>query len=204
MSDTSNALSIDCHCVPMEDRPCDSCKLAAVDEQLQRMIVSAEVYVDVEQTITGYKIKTGALHRLIGLRNLFVPQRLPVVSAHEPCARQAQLANELESDMRAQGSKVIEFHHSRVRAIIEALRAAQPPSMFEGVSMKVLEWPELEPASTQPPRVLKRYLIHGFLTPLSENGVPETGLTDIRQDSMHAVYLCSDVDPSPTKGSDAP
>jgi hypothetical protein len=88
MSDTpqfsSNSMS-SCHCVPMEDRPCDSCKLEELDELLQRMIVSAEVYTDHEDTVTGYKIKTGALHRIIALRNLFVPQHLPPASAHEPC-----------------------------------------------------------------------------------------------------------------------
>jgi hypothetical protein len=59
-------------------------ELAKVDELLQTMIVSSQVYVEADGTITGYKIKTGALHKLVGLRpNLFFPQNLPLAVSRE-------------------------------------------------------------------------------------------------------------------------
>jgi hypothetical protein len=56
-------------------------ELKRIKEQLQIMICSAEVYVDADQNIIGYKIKTGALHRLIGMLELTVPIGLPIVGS---------------------------------------------------------------------------------------------------------------------------
>ena len=56
-------------------------ELKRIKEQLNIMICSAEVYVDADQNITGYKIKTGALHRLIGMLELTVPTGLPIVGS---------------------------------------------------------------------------------------------------------------------------
>lgn len=51
--------------------------LSQIDELLQTMIVSAEVFTDADGTVTGYKIKTGALHKIVGLRtHLFFPQNM--------------------------------------------------------------------------------------------------------------------------------
>lgn len=47
---------------------------------LRTMIASAEVYVDGEGIVLAYKIKTGALHRLIGQLDIPVPVNLPEVS----------------------------------------------------------------------------------------------------------------------------
>lgn len=44
------------------------------------------------------------------------------------------------------------------------------------------------------PRTLQRYAIHGVLTPISENGVSQIGLTEVRHAAVHDVYLQSDVD----------
>ncbi len=44
------------------------------------------------------------------------------------------------------------------------------------------------------PRELQRYSIHGVLTPISENGVAQIGLTEVRHAAVHDVYLQSDVD----------
>lgn len=48
-----------------------------VKDYLQQMIVSAEVFTDAEGIVTAYKIKTGALHKLIGFLELSVPVNLP-------------------------------------------------------------------------------------------------------------------------------
>jgi hypothetical protein len=44
------------------------------------MISSAQVYVDSEGVVIAYKIKTGALHKLIGHFDISVPVNLPEVS----------------------------------------------------------------------------------------------------------------------------
>lgn len=46
---------------------------------LRTMIASAEVYVDGEGIVLAYKIKTGALHKLIGQLDIPVPVNLPEV-----------------------------------------------------------------------------------------------------------------------------
>lgn len=53
--------------------------------------------------------------------------------------------------------------------------------------------------ASPPPGALQRYCIHGILTPISENGVMHTSLTEWRKATTHDVYLCSDVDSGPTK-----
>jgi hypothetical protein len=55
--------------------------LNTVKGHLQTMIHSAEVYVDKDDVVTAYKIKTGALHKLIGFLELTVPVNLPVVNS---------------------------------------------------------------------------------------------------------------------------
>lgn len=51
--------------------------LSQIDELLQTMIISAEVFTDADGSVTGYKIKTGALHKIVGLRtHLFFPQNM--------------------------------------------------------------------------------------------------------------------------------
>jgi hypothetical protein len=50
-------------------------------DALQTMIASAEVYVERDEVI-GYRIKTGALHRVIGMLGLTVPCNLPVATLH--------------------------------------------------------------------------------------------------------------------------
>lgn len=51
--------------------------LSKIDELLQVMICSAEVFTDAEGTVTGYKIKPGALHKIVGVRtHLFFPQNM--------------------------------------------------------------------------------------------------------------------------------
>lgn len=63
-----------------KEKPVSAPTIEQVRELLQTMIVSAEVFVQQEgpeQIITGYKIKTGALHKLIGLLSLHIPVNLP-------------------------------------------------------------------------------------------------------------------------------
>lgn len=55
-------------------------RLRAVKNLLRTMISSAEVYVDGEGIVVAYKIKTGALHKLIGHFDISVPVNLPEVS----------------------------------------------------------------------------------------------------------------------------
>lgn len=57
--------------------------LETIKQYLETMIHSAEVYVDAEDVITAYKIKTGALHKLIGHLGLSIPVNHPVVGAPE-------------------------------------------------------------------------------------------------------------------------
>ncbi len=57
--------------------------LETIKQHLETMIHSAEVYVDAEDVITAYKIKTGALHKLIGHLGLTIPVNHPVVGASE-------------------------------------------------------------------------------------------------------------------------
>lgn len=70
---------------------CASIDLEQLRSHLETMLGSAEVYVDEADTITGYKIKTGALHRIIGFfagrggKGLPIPANLPVVAP--PAAR---------------------------------------------------------------------------------------------------------------------
>jgi hypothetical protein len=51
--------------------------LNTVKDYLTSMIASAQVYVDGEGIVTAYKIKTGALHKVIGQLGLSVPVNLP-------------------------------------------------------------------------------------------------------------------------------
>lgn len=60
--------------------------LGTIKEHLETMIASAEVYVNAEDVVIGYKIKTGALHKLIGHLGLMVPVNLPVVGDHSASA----------------------------------------------------------------------------------------------------------------------
>ena len=46
---------------------------------LQTMIASAEVYTEGDE-VMGYRIKTGALHRLIGMLGLTIPAGLPIAA----------------------------------------------------------------------------------------------------------------------------
>jgi hypothetical protein len=64
--------------------------LGTIKTLLETMIHSAEVYVDGEDVITAYKIKTGALHKLIGHLGLSIPVNHPVVGAAET-SRDAEL-----------------------------------------------------------------------------------------------------------------
>lgn len=51
-------------------------------ELIQTMVNNAEAYVDCDgETVIGYKIKTGALHKLTGLLGIAIPANLPVVAA---------------------------------------------------------------------------------------------------------------------------
>lgn len=63
--------------------------LSKLDDLLQIMICSAEVFTDTDGTVTGYKIKTGALHKIVGLRtHLFFPQNMREASPSKAaCAR---------------------------------------------------------------------------------------------------------------------
>jgi hypothetical protein len=66
----------------------EALRVNAIKEALQTMISSAEVFVDSDDTITGYKVKTGALHRLFGLfvqwgEPLNVPSCLPMALDNE-------------------------------------------------------------------------------------------------------------------------
>jgi len=89
----------DCTC-----RQCTDRKIAHIEEyamlatelrcngiraDLERMIASAEVFVDNDDVITGYKVKTGALHRLFGKfaqwgNPLVIPSNLPLASKMPP------------------------------------------------------------------------------------------------------------------------
>ena len=64
----------------VSERSSHQATLNAIKDHLQTMIASAEVYVDKEGIVTAYKIKTGALHKLIGFLDLTVPVNLPVLS----------------------------------------------------------------------------------------------------------------------------
>lgn len=46
---------------------------------LRTMIASAQVYVDGDGIVLAYKIKTGALHKLIGQLDIPIPVNLPEV-----------------------------------------------------------------------------------------------------------------------------
>ena len=59
------------------ERSSHSATINTVKDHLQTMIASAEVYTDGEGIVTAYKIKTGALHKLIGFLDLTVPVNLP-------------------------------------------------------------------------------------------------------------------------------
>lgn len=61
------------------ERSSHAATINTIKDNLQRMIASAEVYTDAEGVVTAYKIKTGALHRLIGFLELTVPVNLPEV-----------------------------------------------------------------------------------------------------------------------------
>lgn len=50
-------------------------------DALQTMVASAQVYAEGNE-ITGYRIKTGALHRVIGMLGLTVPSNLPLAALH--------------------------------------------------------------------------------------------------------------------------
>ena len=55
----------------------DETVLQKVRESIEIMIASSEVFTDELGVIVGYKIKTGALHHLIGYLDLAVPSNLP-------------------------------------------------------------------------------------------------------------------------------
>jgi hypothetical protein len=50
-----------------------------VKELLTVMVHSAKVHVDKDGIITGYQIKTGALHKLAGLLDITMPVNLPEI-----------------------------------------------------------------------------------------------------------------------------
>lgn len=58
------------------ERSSHAATLNTIKDHLQTMIASAEVYTDAEGIATAYKIKTGALHKLIGFLSLTVPVNL--------------------------------------------------------------------------------------------------------------------------------
>ena len=63
------------------ERSSHAATMNTVKDHLQTMIASAEVYTDAEGIVTAYKIKTGALHKLIGFLSLTVPVNLPEAKA---------------------------------------------------------------------------------------------------------------------------
>ena len=53
-------------------------------ELFQTMLASSTQILDADGTVTGYQIKTGAAHRIIGMLGLYVPLNLPAVSMQTP------------------------------------------------------------------------------------------------------------------------
>lgn len=112
-------------------------ELTKVDELLQTMIVGAQVYVDAEQTITAYKIKTGALHKLAGLRSvLFFPQNLPLAETSAPrspnvAAPADPVLDQLISDIGV--SKFLSFSdHRAILRLLKELKEQRSAEMFDG------------------------------------------------------------------------
>ncbi|KVV12360.1 hypothetical protein WK77_05970 [Burkholderia ubonensis] len=78
--------------------------LGSIALQLERMLLSAECYVGADQTVTGYRIKTGALHEILGIlagagHPVEVPANMPIApqpaQADAPAeAREPSLTNE--------------------------------------------------------------------------------------------------------------
>lgn len=57
--------------------------LKEISDQLTIMMMSAKCYVDSEDTVTGYRIKTGAIHRVIGILagagcSVLIPSNMPL------------------------------------------------------------------------------------------------------------------------------
>lgn len=69
----------DLHFKLTAERANHNATMNTVKEHLETMIHSAQVYVDAEDVIVAYKIKTGALHKLIGFLGLTIPANHPVV-----------------------------------------------------------------------------------------------------------------------------
>lgn len=77
MSDTPDVIHTRLGPRPVATRDDLLRELSEVKRQLNTMLASAEVFTDSQGVVIGYKIKTGALHRLVGLLDLTVPVNLP-------------------------------------------------------------------------------------------------------------------------------
>jgi hypothetical protein len=51
--------------------------LAYLKAELQRMIVSSTQLVNSAGDVVGYQVRTGCLHRLVGMLGLYIPEGLP-------------------------------------------------------------------------------------------------------------------------------
>lgn len=70
-----------------------------LDELLQTMIIGAEVFTEPDGTVTAYKIKTGALHKIVGLRtHLFFPQGMREATDHVAAVLREHWLTGLECD----------------------------------------------------------------------------------------------------------
>lgn len=59
--------------------------LKEIAERLTIMMMSAQCYVDEENTVIGYKIKTGSIHRIVGMMEgagytVMMPSNMPVIA----------------------------------------------------------------------------------------------------------------------------